>query len=312
VPERFLDVLLPTFLGAGQGGLGALLSSWGEPDLVHAHFVFPGGWVGRHLALQLARPLILTEHSSRLEDQTATVLRRRLAGEVYRSAARVIAVSPFQAQQIRAIEPTTDVTVIGNPVDTAFFSPEKQPELRRPGSRFHFLSIAHLKPRKGLDVLLGAARILVDRGRCDFDITIGGEGPERTRLEAEVARLGLGDRVRFAGQLMPIEVRDAMRGCDAFVLASRRESFGLVLAEAISCGRPVVTTRSGGAEFVVTEESGILVAVDDPTALAEAMDNLISRRIHFDSDSLHREAVRRFSRETYRQSLRRVYLEALP
>lgn len=312
VPNRIMDLLLASFLRAGERGLDALVRNWGQPDLIHGHFVLPGGWIAHRLARRLNRPLVLTEHSSRLEDQTATPLRRRLAVETYRGAAAVIAVSPFQARQLRDIEPAVRTRVIGNPIDTDFFSPATAPTRRQPEAPFRALTIAHLTSRKGVDVLLRAVRLLVERGCHGFHVTVGGDGPERSQLEALTAELELGDRVRFVGRMMPIEVRDALRQCDAFVLPSRRESFGVVLAEAMCCGKPVVATRCGGTEYVVTEDCGLLVPVDDAEALARAMDSLIRGRAQFDAQRIRDHAVGRFNQEAYRQALARVYREALP
>ena len=74
-------------------------------------------------------------------------------------------------------------------------------------------------------------------------------------------RLGrrLEQRVRLLGALSREQARDELRGCDCFVLPSRHESFGVVLAEATACGRPVISTRCGGPESIVTKENGILV-----------------------------------------------------
>jgi glycosyltransferase involved in cell wall biosynthesis len=306
-----MDLLLPVFEKAGERGLATLLRSWGEPDIVHGHFVLPGGLVALRLAQRLGRPLMLTEHSSRLEHQTATTLRRRHAEEVYRAAENVIAVSPFQAQQVLGVEPSARVTVMANPVDTEFFTPSPDPTPRHSGTPFHFLSVAHLKARKGLDVLLRAAGRILDNGPTEFQITIGGEGPERSSLQTLAERLGLTGRVRFAGPLTPDQVRDAMRRCDAFVLPSRRESFGVVFAEAMACGKPVLTTRCGGGEYVVTSETGMVVPVDDADALAEAMLGMISGRIRFDAERIRSSAVHRFAREVYRRNLAGAYLEAV-
>jgi glycosyltransferase involved in cell wall biosynthesis len=99
------------------------------------------------------------------------------------------------------------------------------------------------------------------------------------------------------------------RAADAFVLASRHESFGVVVIEALASGIPAVVTRCGGPEEIVTPEVGELASPEDPDALADAMSRLAHRR--FD-----RSAIRRYFEETYAASavvprLERLYDDVL-
>jgi len=309
--NRVLDLLLDRYLAAARRGLRAVVRQWGRPALIHGHFVLPGGWAGHRLAWDMGVPAVLTEHSSRLEDQIATPLRRRLVTETLGAVHTTIAVSPFQADQIRTVVPSTPVEVVGNLIPTDFFTPPEGDPATSDRRPYRFFSLAHLIPRKGFDTLLRAAAELSSRPSGDFVLHIGGDGPDRQDLEAQADALGLSGRVHFLGRMMPEEARDAMRWCNAFVLASRRESFGVVLGEAMACGRPVLATRCGGAEFVVTETTGMLVDVDDAPALADAMDDLVSGRRLFDSGAIRAQVIDRFGLRAFRSGLGRAYRNAL-
>jgi glycosyltransferase involved in cell wall biosynthesis len=130
--------------------------------------------------------------------------------------------------------------------------------------------VGRLSPEKGVDVLLQAfARVRV--ARPSATLTVAGDGPERANLEAEAARLGIGDAVTFLGTVLPVE--PLYPQLDLIVLPSRSEGLPNVLLEALRAGRPVVATRVGAVPEVLDgSDAGLTVAPDDPEALAEAID----------------------------------------
>ena len=132
-------------------------------------------------------------------------------------------------------------------------------------------ALGRLHPNKGFDTLIKALQ------SCpDIHLLLAGAGPEEAVLNSLVTDLGLTDRVSFLGwQDNPQAV---IRTADIFVCPSRHEPFGNVIAEAFACGRPVVATASQGAvEYVNTNQSqtGVIVPVDDPGALATALNELV-------------------------------------
>ncbi len=139
--------------------------------------------------------------------------------------------------------------------------------------RVSLLFVGRLRHYKGLDVLLRAlARLPGPR------LVIAGEGPEGPRLRRLAARLGLGDRVRFAGNVSPADLPPLYRSADAFLLpaTSPAEAFGIVLLEAMASGLPCITTEVGtGTSWVVQDGvTGLVVPPSDPAALAGAIRRL--------------------------------------
>ena len=98
---------------------------------------------------------------------------------------------------------------------------------------------------------------------------------------------------------------------DAFVLASRRETFGVVYIEAMAAGLPVIATRCGGPEDFVTEENGILIPVDDAAALTDAMEHMMLHRREYDSASISADIRRKFAPETIAARLTDIYKTVL-
>jgi len=137
------------------------------------------------------------------------------------------------------------------------------------------LSLATLTRRKGHDVLIAALACLKDLqwtarfvGGTHFD-------PDWTaHLHALVIRNGLGERIAFTGSCETPE--DEFAQADVFVLPSRYEGYGMVFAEALAHGLPVIAARAGAVPDVVPADAGLLVPVDDSAALAAALRRVLS------------------------------------
>ena len=135
-----------------------------------------------------------------------------------------------------------------------------------------FMTVANLRPQKGYDVLLEAARTIADRG-LPVRIAAVGRGPLSTTLHTRHVDLGLGDRFQFLGQRD--DVLRLLAGADAFVLASLHEGLPVALMEATSVGLPIVATSVGGVPQILEDGvDGLLVPPGDPDALVGAMTRL--------------------------------------
>jgi glycosyltransferase involved in cell wall biosynthesis len=143
--------------------------------------------------------------------------------------------------------------------------PRDRRTLETPAGAPLVFALGRLHGNKGFDVLLEAI------ARCPGTyLWLAGEGPLRGELEALAARLGLSDRVRFLG--WQIDPAPCFAAADALVVPSRHEPLGSVLLEGWMHGLPVVAAASQGPRFLIAEGvNGLLVPVDDPAALAEAI-----------------------------------------
>jgi glycosyltransferase involved in cell wall biosynthesis len=135
-------------------------------------------------------------------------------------------------------------------------------------------SMGRLVAKKGYEVLLAALASLCGRGAA-FQAVIGGSGEEDAALRAQAARLGLTDRLRFAGW---IDDRQAFYdGIDIAVVPSHHEPFGIVVLEAMAQGLPLVATASEGPREILADgHGGRLVPLADPVAMADALAGLLS------------------------------------
>jgi glycosyltransferase involved in cell wall biosynthesis len=147
---------------------------------------------------------------------------------------------------------------------------------RKPDGVVALLAVGAIVPRKGYDVLV-AALAKLDRSAWRLVIVgDGGRSPDTfARLQADIARLGLADRVVLRGAVSANELAACYACSDLFVLPSRFEGYGMAYAEAIAHGLPVVGTDAGAIPQTVPDDAGVLVPPDHAEALAAALRRLI-------------------------------------
>jgi glycosyltransferase involved in cell wall biosynthesis len=242
----------------------------GSVDLVHAHWWVPAGLATR-LADTNGRPFLVTLHG------TDVALARRVPGGrlvmrwVLRRAAAVTAVSSSLAAAAADITGGAASDIAVEPMPLAPAAPPADTPLRE-GAIF----VGRLTAQKHVADLLEALALLRRRGEAPH-LTVVGDGPERAALERRAASADLAGLVSFTGMVPPDAVPALLAGKRVCVLPSVDEGLGLVVAEALVAGVPVVAARSGGIPDLLTDpESGTLVPPADPAALAEAIHRVAS------------------------------------
>jgi glycosyltransferase involved in cell wall biosynthesis len=197
-----------------------------------------------------------------------------------RRADVVVAPSRYAADtaaRLYGLDATT-VCSVPEPIDLAGWRARLEAAPRRSPGPPTVLSVARMYPRKRLTDLLEAARLLVER-IPDLQIRIVGNGPEYAALTAQHARLGLGARVRFLGDVSARELAVEYASADLFCLPSVQEAFGIVFAEAMAAGLPVVACRAAAIPEIVDDgRSGLLVSPRRPDELASAIEQLVRNR----------------------------------
>ncbi len=303
-------VNLPLWRRAALRLFDRYVERFGRPDLIHAHGAQTAGCAAAYIKSRRDIPYVLTEHSSAFARGLFPEWKRPALEAAFAGARCVAAVSASLSDSIAPWlgDRRDAVEVIPNLVDTEFFD---LPDRRPPASPFRVLCVALLNANKRVDVLLRAfASAFEDREVC---LEIGGDGPERPRLEALARELGIESRVRFLGLLSREQVRDAMHRSHLFVLSSVRETFGLVCVEAMACGLPVLATRSGGPEEIVHADVGWLVPPEDVDALAEGLARAHESGVvdRDRADAIRDDASRRFGEQAVTTRLFALYARAL-
>jgi glycosyltransferase involved in cell wall biosynthesis len=139
------------------------------------------------------------------------------------------------------------------------------------------LAVGAVVPRKGYDVMIAALATLTD---LPWHLTIAGDATRNAqaaaRLETDIARHRLTDRVTVLGAVSDERLAELYAGADLFTLASHYEGYGMVFSEALAHGLPVIATSAGAIPETVPPSTGLLVPPDDAVALANALRRLIA------------------------------------
>jgi len=138
-------------------------------------------------------------------------------------------------------------------------------------------NVGYFNEQKAQQDLIDAFKKVVDK-RKDVRLFIVGWGPLENRLKGRVRELGLEDKVIFTGKLVRSDVFEVLAISDIFVLSSHWEGFGIVLVEAMSLGKPVISTKTDGSKEVVEDgKTGILVPAQNPTILADTILDILEK-----------------------------------
>ncbi|MEG0517596.1 MAG: glycosyltransferase, partial [Bacteroidales bacterium] len=217
------------------------------PDLVHAHFTRIAA-MASVLKKTHKIPFVITEHSSKMIEPTLSKELIYYAEKAYFNADEVVCVSKSLADNLYE-KFKINCKLIPNIVDTDKISYRPMDH-----SKFTFISVGNLIQRKGFDILLSAFRNMKN---VDTQLHIIGSGEERGNLQNFINTHELNTRVKLLGYKNREEIAGIMNMGDAFVLASKRETFGVVFIEAMLAGLPVVATRCGGPENFINKSNGI-------------------------------------------------------
>lgn len=288
------------------------VNNFGMPDLIHVHSVFHAGICGLYLAEQHNLPLVITEHlTAFLMGYINAKADINISREVFlRSNAAIIVSNNFKSDLEAKLElPSDTFTVIHNLVNDLFLE-NYIPKTWNENETFHFFTNSFLLPRKNIGMIIEAIRIMSDRN-LPVHLKIGGEGPEDENLKQLVSRLGLQKQVTFTGKLYRQEVKLALDECHCFVLGSQYETFGVVLIESLACGRPVVTTDSGGPRDFIKPEHGIIVKDHNAQSLAAGMEQMMQDYGSYNQQELVEYCRSNFSESKITSEIISVYRSVL-
>ena len=275
------------------------IESNGKPDIIHVHS-FLAGELALWIKNEYKIPYVITEHSSAFERKLLTDSDLKLALKVFENSHTNIAVSQSLSNAIKCYFKELDFQIIPNIVDTDFFNLI----VKKQKDDFQFINIAHLNKNKNqLHLIKSFTKVF--KGNQFYKLLIVGQGPEKNNLQNWIDSNTMNSQIRLYGSASREEVRDLLHQSDCFVLSSKIETFGVVLIEAMSCGLPVLSTKCGGPESIVTNDDiGVLCSQEK---LSDIMKEISTKT--FSGDTIRKYVIDRFSKFSLTQQLKTIYFD---
>lgn len=279
----------------------------GMPGIVHSHFATFGA-IAEILKRKYDLPFVHTEHSSEISELLSD-RKKKIYGKTYKTADSVVSVSKSLSVSIKDIF-NIESPVIYNVLDLDVFHYTEDKPLGNPYNCFTFVSVGGMIHRKGFDLLIDAFSIL-NKKNIDARLIIIGDGPMSDSLKKKAYSLNIADKITFTGVLRRADISKIYAESQVFVLASRHETFGVVYAEAMAAGLPVIATKCGGPESFVNETNGILIPTENVEELAKAMSDIYYDIGWFDRNIISDYASNLFSFKSIGGNIIKIYDKVL-
>jgi glycosyltransferase involved in cell wall biosynthesis len=273
-------------------------------DIIHSHLSYPAGFLGTLIQKREKIPCVLTEHSW-IKKYFRSRIHKLSVLYTLRHSACVVAVSQALKDDIRHYC-NRQIHVIPNVIEMNKFT------IQDSVKKDNKLNIGILggmgNHRKGLDILIKAVSLLKD---IEMTVHIGGDGKLLSTFMDLAGELEVSGRCIFYGEIKPENIQNFYSKLDFYILPSRDETFGVVVIEAMACGLPVIATKCGGPEEIITKESGILIEKENPEELAQAIRFVAGNPGSFNRKAIRNYVLKKFGPDTFVASLSEVYQELL-
>ncbi len=242
-----------------------------QADILHAH-TFASAVPAMYSRRRFALPLVVTLHTSHFLMRAPKPGWRPIFRRIIAAADYLLATSEEIRQVAQDIYPHPRSAVMTNAVDTRRFAPGAA---TRQAGRRRLIVPRRLFPKNGVEYFVRALPLIVER--ADVEARIVGDGPERQRLTALAAELGVAERLEFLGARANSEMPDLLADAELAVIPSLMEATSIAALEAMSCGTPVAASAVGGLPEIIDDAVGGLYEAANPAALAETVVALLER-----------------------------------
>jgi len=252
-----------------------------KPDIIHAHFAYPEGFVGCSVKKKTGIPFVVTVHGYDIltEPSVGYGIRLKksydvLVRKVLNCADVVICNSrALYDESLKLVNDAGKLKLIYHGVDLRLFYPREKGEARvklgLPLDKYIVFTAKHHQPQYGIEYLIKSIPEIVSKTK-DVLFVIGGDGPLKSFYEELARSLGVSNYVVFVGQIPRGLMPYYYAASDIVVVPSLQESWGLVATEAMASGRPVIASSVGGLkEQVIDGINGFLAPPRDPRGIAE-------------------------------------------
>jgi glycosyltransferase involved in cell wall biosynthesis len=274
------------------------------PDLLHAHSFFDAGLGALGLKKRYGLPVVLTEHFSRLLMKNIPRYKLILFKNKVTNIDSCIAVSQAFVNVLNEIACQDIFVAIPNLLPPIF---ENNFDFKKvKNDKFIILSVGGLNKNKNHESLIRAFKISFEN-MSDVVLKIVGKGPEQGSLISLIDSLNLTNQVELLGELSRKETLEIMQLCNIFALSSNYETFGVVVIEALACGKPVVSTKCVGPEEIINNSNGILVERSDLFALSRGLKSVYKNFDNYSSSYIRKNCIKNYGKIPFYSQINEVY-----
>lgn len=300
--HRIFNGNLDRILVANDRNFQKARAKFGKINLIHAFVSFPAGYLAMKLGQKYRIPYIVSEVMGPFPfpKYLAGEKLSPLIKEPLKNACQILAISPGLKQEIEKYG-IKRVTAVPFMVNEDYFHPAERAQ-----KKVAFFTLSTICHAKGIGDLLSAIRLAVQK-KPEIIFRIGGAGPDIRYFQNMAKQLGITANVRWLGGLNRSQARSEYQACSGFILPSHLDTFSVVCAEAIACGKPVIATRSGGPEFIVNRQNGILVKVGAAQELSRAILNLAVNLDRYPAQKIRQDFIQRFSKKVVAKQITNIY-----
>lgn len=284
----------------------------GKPDLIHVNILTRVGIPAFIRKICCGIPYVITEHWTRYLPENKTFngsLRQLLTRLIVKNASTVMPVSQKLKSAMLDFQLfNNNYQIINNVVDDFFF---KSPVKTTQGKVKQLLLVScFLEKAKNVKGILNTIKS-VSLKRQDFKLTVVGTGPDYEMILDYQKSLNISpELIEFTGEKQPEEVSEYFSKTDFFILFSNYETSGIVIAESLAAGVPIISSNVGIAPDYINPENGIIVETGNEKEFENAICKMLDHYHEYDRNKI-RESARIFSFESIGESYNRIYNEIL-
>ncbi|GCC49906.1 glycosyltransferase family 4 protein [Chryseotalea sanaruensis] len=275
-----------------------------NPQIVHGNIGYPGGFWSYCVSKILGVPFIISEHYSRFKYNFRSPIHKFLTLFSMKRATRVLSVSSHSAEEIEG-NINRSVDIVPNMIDVKRFSLKNNLD---DSLQIGFLgSLDSDTHQKGLDLLLDALKDF----DLDFILHVGGSGRYLNYYKTLTKEYGIESKCQFYGFIAYESIPVFMNKLHFFVSASRFESFGIAMIEAMASGLPVIATNSGGPKDFIKDFNGLMVEVNSAFAMQLAIQKMAHNLEKYKSEEIRSYIEENYDKENFKRQITEIYQESI-
>lgn len=269
-----------------------------KPDVIYAMSAQSCASETLYMSRKYSVPFIISEHSQ--IDRTA--LRNKDVAQALNKCSLFIGISSDKIQEVLKLGINVNTEFVGNCVNTDRFFLKTDSV----NKKFTLLFSGYYCFRKDFETFISALKILTSRGVDYQAIFVGAGGMDQGITKSKIIPRDISNNVLWISHALPSEMVNYYHQADLTVLTSISEGMPNTVLESLACGTPVISTKCGGSQDIITPENGRLVEIRDYKKLAHHIIEIYSGQLNFDSVKVRNSILRKYSHDSYRIKMQRI------